>query len=456
MKILFVRPNPSPETIGLQHIMRVEPLELEILATIVKDKNDVKIIDMILEKKSIQYFIDKYEPDMFCVTGYITHIPIMINYCRIAKNSNEKIITVVGGVYIEKFPEDIESMYVDYRVVRNATRNFPLLVDFLIGKSVFPAGVLKKGESLNEAFLPKYDFFYPVPDRTLTQKYRKNYFYVFHNKVALIKTSFGCPYNCNFCFCRKITDGKYFARPLEEVVEELGNIKEREIYIVDDNFLLSGMRIRQFIRLLKERKIDKRYLVFGRADFIADNPDIIRDFKEVGLRTVLVGLESFINKELSGFVKQTNSNINQQAVRVLNKYKVYCFAAVITSPSWDKNDFSHAGEILEELNIKFLNLQPLAPIKGTGLDIDDSSLVIDRKDFVRWDLAHVVVKPEKMSLNEYYKSIIGLYLRIIVKPRHLIGYIKYSPAMQFRMIKGIYKIFKQYREKISVVKDFAA
>ena len=456
MKILFVRPDPSPETIGLQHIMRVEPLELEILATLVKDCNDVMITDMILENKSIQYFINKFKPDMFCVTGYITHIPIMIEYCHIAKNTNEKIITAAGGVYIEKFPEEIESTYVDYRVVRNATRVFPLLVDYLKGISAFPAGVLKKGETLNETILPGYDFFYPIPDRTLTRKYRKKYFYVFHNKVALIKTSFGCPYKCNFCFCRKITDDNYFARPLKEVLEELAKIREREIYIIDDNFLLSPKRVREFISLIKEKKINKRYLVFGRADFIAENPDIIRDFKEVGLRTVLVGLESFKNEELSGFVKQTDSNINYQAVNVLNRYKVECFAAVITSPSWDKDDFKKAGEILKELNIKFLNLQPLAPVKGTGIEIDDSSLVIDRKDYVRWDLAHVVVRPEKMSLSDYYQCIIELYLKIIVKPGHLIGYIKYSPAMQFRMIKGIFKIFRQYRKRISVVKECAA
>lgn len=51
MKVLFVRPKPSPETIGLQHLMIVEPLELEILATLIKDKNEVKIVDMILEKE---------------------------------------------------------------------------------------------------------------------------------------------------------------------------------------------------------------------------------------------------------------------------------------------------------------------------------------------------------------------------------------------------------------------
>lgn len=455
MKVLFIRPAPSPETIGLQHIMIVEPLELEILATLIKADNDVSIIDMILEKRDIIYFINQHKPDIFCVTGYITHIPIMIEYCRLAKKINKNIITITGGVYVEKFPEDIDNRHIDYRVIRNATKVFPLLIDYLKGKSELPAGVLKTGEELNESLLPEYDFYTPIPDRTLTSKYRKKYFYVFHNKVALIKTSFGCTYRCKFCFCRKITDNKYYARPLDDVIEELSTIKEKEIYIVDDDFLLSKKRVKGFIDLLKENKINKRYLVFGRADFIAKNPDIIHDFKKVGLRTILVGLESFNNHELSGFIKQTSNNINQKALKVLNKYKVECFAAIITSPSWEDIDFRNVGDILEELGIKYINLQPLTPLKGTGLDIDERSLIIERNDFTRWDLAHVVIKPERMSIGDYYKNIIKLYLRVIVRPKHLIGYIKYSPAMQYKMIKGIINIYRQYQKRIMVVKDYA-
>jgi hypothetical protein len=43
MRILFVRPEPSPDTIGLQHLMVVEPLELEIMATLVQGKHQVLI-----------------------------------------------------------------------------------------------------------------------------------------------------------------------------------------------------------------------------------------------------------------------------------------------------------------------------------------------------------------------------------------------------------------------------
>ena len=51
-----------------------------------------------------------------------------------------------GGVQGEKFPEDIESPYIDYRVVRNATRAFPQLLDHLKYGGALPAGVLAHQE----------------------------------------------------------------------------------------------------------------------------------------------------------------------------------------------------------------------------------------------------------------------------------------------------------------------
>ena len=53
MKILFTRPRPSTETIGLQHVMIVEPLELEVLAGLLHPEDIPVIIDMIIEKHSI-------------------------------------------------------------------------------------------------------------------------------------------------------------------------------------------------------------------------------------------------------------------------------------------------------------------------------------------------------------------------------------------------------------------
>lgn len=449
MKILFLRPSAPEETIGLQHLMIVEPLELELLATLVEKEHEVIIIDLILEKQSAEYFIKKYMPDMVCITGYITHTADMLKISQKAKEINSKIITVAGGVYIEKLPEKINSPFVDYRVVRNALLEFPKLLNYIENRGEFPLGVLRIDEILDETTLPEYNFYVPIPNRRLTKKYRDKYFYVFHPKVALLKTSFGCPFPCSFCFCRKITGDNYWERPLEEVIEELKGIEENEVYIIDDNFLVSKERVMSFIDLLKKHSIKKRYLIYGRADFIAKHPKTIKRFKKYGLRTIIVGFESFNDNELTSLNKKSMAKTNEYAMNVLNKYKVDCYASVIAMPEWSKEDFRKATKKMIDLKIRFLNIQPLTPLEKTDINFDDNNLIINRSDYARWDLAHIVVKPEKMSVKEFYREILKMYIRVLFQPSNLIHHIKYPIKYQIKLLLGAIKVKKQYSRKIN-------
>ncbi|MEN8228247.1 MAG: cobalamin-dependent protein [Bacteroidota bacterium] len=456
MRILFLRPKPSAKTVGLQHVMLVEPLELEVLASMLNSADTPVIVDMILEKKSLEYFIHREQPDILCVTGYITNVPAMIRYCQVAKKMLPGIITIVGGVHCEVCPEDLNDKSIDYRVVRNATTVFPRLLEHIRGKRKLSKGILRPGDHVSPSELPPFDFYFPVPDRSLTARYRKNYFYIFHNRVALIKTAFGCPYVCNFCFCREITKGAYHERNLDEVIDELISIKEKDIYIVDDDFLTSRIRVRKFIEAIRSAKLDKHYLIYGRADFIVKNPDIIRDFRSIGLRTVIVGFESFSDQELRRYNKNTDAKTNEEAITVLNANNIDCYATIILPPDWGKEEFAHCRDKLRALGVHYVNLQPLTPLPGTGLEVNDKSLIIPYSDFSRWDLAHVTIQPEKMSVANYYKNILKLYNSVLFQPRFLMDYIrKYNVFMLCKMIKGSLMVWRQYMAKIREAKQNA-
>jgi len=333
---------------------------------------------------------------------------------------------------------------VDFRVVRNATRVFPLLLDHIRGKGELPNGVLKHNQQLDSAKLPEFDFYYPMPRRDLVDHYRNNYFYIFHDKVNLLKTSFGCPYNCSFCFCIRITNKNYHARPIEEVLDELEMIKGKEVYIVDDDFIVSTKRTREFIEGLKERKIKKRFLIFGRADFIVKNPDLISEFKKYGLSSIIVGFESFSNEELNQFNKELDAKINEEAMKILNKNKIDCYASVIVHPSWDQKDFDWFNKKAKDLGIEYVVLQPLTPFPGTDLKIEKDKMLIKSSDFEKWDLAHVAIQPEKMSVADFYLNIVRSYNKIAFSPKVLIRHMKYPLRLQLRIIRGLRLIRKQY------------
>ena len=136
-------------------------------------------------------------------------------------------------------------------------------------------------------------------------------------------------------------------------------------------------------------------------------------------------------------------------MNVLNKYKVDCYASVIAMPEWSKEDFRKATKKMIDLKIRFLNIQPLTPLEKTDINFDDNNLIINRSDYARWDLAHIVVKPEKMSVKEFYREILKMYIRVLFQPSNLIHHIKYPIKYQIKLLLGAIKVKKQYSRKIN-------
>jgi len=449
MKLLLIRPRPEKETIGLQHVMIVEPLELEILGAAIRKNDSVVIVDMIIEKNTIEHFLSLHKPDVLCVTGYITNVGIIKNICKTTKKFNPSIKTIVGGVHCEVCPNDFNHPSIDFRVVRNAVTVFPKILDHIENGKELPAGVLNFGQNSLKEKLPLIDFNYISPDRSLTSKYRDKYFYIFHDKVALLKATFGCPFKCTFCFCRKITEGQYWQRDIEDVIRELESINEKEIYIVDDDFLADRKYVEDFLYQLEKRNITKNYLIYGRADFIAKNPELISRFRDNGLTTVIVGFESFFEEELESFEKNIDVDTNYKAMQILNELEVDCYATVILSPDWDKEQFRRLEIILKELKIHYVNLQPLTPLPGTDFMESKDKLLIEPDDYAKWDLAHISISPSKLSVTEYYKELLRLYGKILFQSWVLKKYLLNTPIrMLIKIIMGSWRVRRQYQIKM--------
>lgn len=422
MKILLIRPKPHKDTIGLQSVMICEPLELMELAAVLKNNgNQVEIIDMILEKKPIRHFIEIHEPDVVGITGYISHVGIMKAYAKEIKVVNSKIKVVIGGVHATVCPEDFEDDNID--LIAKSADDFYDFID------------CRDKQKL-------------LPFRDLPKRYLEKYYYLFQDNCALIKTSFGCPYSCKFCFCKEISP--YNARTIDDVMEELKNIPQKEVYIVDDDFLFNRDRLLEFAEKLKLNNIKKHFLVYGRADFIAGNEDIIKTLSEFGLTAVIVGIEASSQEELNAYHKKTKLSDNISAVKTLQKYNIECYATVILGIDWNKNDFVRLYKFIKENNLIFVNLQPLTPMPHTPyFDEYKDKLIIPYEEHEKWDMAHLVVKPEKLSVRKYYWNIIMLYCKITIFPKNIAYMFKrYSVRTTMKLSIGAAKITFQYFKKI--------
>lgn len=440
MKILLIRPKPDPRTIGLQHVMVVEPLELLYVGAVLEEAHNVVFYDMILESLTLKEVLEKEQPEMVIMSGYIAHVGVIKRYAHIIKTTSvltHKPLVVVGGVHAEVLPEDFLDEAIDYIIASNGLHFITQIVN----------GQLKPGIIKEKKVFETHQ---PMPARHLIKRYEKHYYYMFHRPCHLIKTSFGCPYACSFCFCKEITEGQYVQRDLNDVLDELQTLPHEEVYIVDDDFLFDEKRLLAFVAGVKERGIHKKYLVYGRADFIAQHPQVMKQLKAVGLSAVIVGLETFSESELEAYNKKSHIGTSVQAINLLKALDIECYGTFIIGLDWGKKDFKALYQFIKNHGLQFINLQPLTPMPGTPMfDQYKTKLVVPREDYHMWDMAHAVMKPTQMSIRQFYFEIVKLYYKITVSPKNSLRALKRYPLKENIVLSiGANRVMLQYMIRI--------
>jgi radical SAM superfamily enzyme YgiQ (UPF0313 family) len=455
MRILLVRPPVPEHTMGLKHVMICEPLELEYVAAGLAG-HEVQILDLIVVK-GFERRLEEFRPDVVGTSCYITGVNEVVKLCRTAKRWNPECGTVVGGVHASKAPEDFADPAVDCIVLGDGTSTIGPVVDAMEAGTGFdhiPGLALPGGNGdvrLTEkhAYMPDPDAL-PLPRRDLVSHLQHKYYYLFHRPVATMKTTWGCWYKCNFCFTWRITDGVPYSRSPESIVEELEQIEAEDVYIVDDIFLFHRRRLARIAELIRERGIRKKFLVYARADFIAENEDVVREWSELGLRAVFIGLEAATDPELDSMDKQSSVDFNREAIAVLRKHGVDTYGSLITQPDYTPEDWERLWEFIDETGLYYLNISPLTPLPGTLIWEEYADrLTVDRRAHGLFDLSHVLL-PTRVPLREYYRSLLGLYIRTCLDIRRANRLALrtrppvWSPAY-FRLWAGGYRIWRQMR-----------
>lgn len=411
MKVLLIRPQ-APNKLSFINILDNEPLELEYLYTELQHRGiESYIYDGLIENTSVKDTISRENPDVVAVTGYITQQKLMIEYCRIAKENNSNTITIVGGVHVQR---NFEAFYHDS-------------IDYLLrSESVFAFGELITGADLAEinGLIYKQDGRFiqnelvpidinslPIPDRSFFNKHKSKYHYLHLQEVATIKTAFSCPYSCNFCYCTLLAGGKYRARDLSLVIEELKTIESQNIQIVDDDFLVDKTRLLEFIRLVRENKIEKTFICYSRADFVASNEDLVRELRSIGFMYFLVGLEAISNEELVAMNKQVNIDENRRCIEVLRNANAHCIALMIAPLSADKEYFRKLYDFVKETKLLYVTVSMFTPIPGTPLYEEYKDRIVS-DDIEDYDFLHLVLEPEKLTRQQFYKEYNKMILRL--------------------------------------------
>jgi hopanoid C-3 methylase len=442
VRILLARPRPDRRSINLQRFMISEPLELEIVAAHLQSLgHTVDLVDLILERRPLTWFVKQETYDIVGLTGYINHVQVVKQLARDVKAVSPRTTVVVGGVHAEVVPTDFVDPAIDHILWANGAVTLGEIAsaECSADAAVLP-GVWGSGKIRPTAVHPKGMF----PNREITAKYRDRYNYIYHDHCATLKTSYGCPFTCRFCFCTQVAP--YAERDLDEVMDELEQIVEDHVFIVDDDFLSRPYRIKAFCEALDARGIHKRFIAFGRADYVVKHPDDITLLAAHGLDALFVGIESFRADDLADYDKRVSVEQNVKAVRVLEAAGVQCYAGLITGEDWGPADFDGLADFLNQFEHPMVNIQPITPMPGTPLyDEEADRLSLPRARSERWDMAHLAFRPTALSPRAYYWQLLKTYYRTSAsraQRRYVLQ--RYGPRVYRRVLRGALGITWQY------------
>lgn len=214
-----------------------------------------------------------------------------------------------------------------------------------------------------------YDFIDNL-DSIAFPKYSKFEMSKYIEEKSLV-SSRGCPFNCIYCAVSKVIGKKVRIRSSKNVVDEIEYWYKkgfRQFSFQDDNFNNDKDRVFEICNEIEKRKFVGIFLrcAGARADKL--DRDLLKRMKEVGFKTIAIGVEGGNNKILQVLKKGEKFETVENAVKSACElgYDVY-LNFLLGSPSESRTDVEDAVRFSMKYPVFFAEWSNIIPYPGTEL-----------------------------------------------------------------------------------------
>lgn len=439
MRILLIQPTSSIEFID--RVYMHEPLALEYLGAGLRlDGHDVLLLDARIDADVLSKGRD-FQPDIVALTGYTSQVNIIKELAGKFKAGSCPPFVVVGGHHATVRPVDFNISSIDLIVIGEGVSSLREITGKLAAGKDFDAidGLAVPGETLRFTRARPHCSLndLPMPDRSLTARYRNHYFSEWLQPLASVRTSLGCVGRCNFCALWSLTGGKYLKRDPIKVIEELQSIDEKNIFFCDDESMCDVKRMALLADLIGENGIQKNYFLYARADTIVRNPDLFAKWRDVGLRQVFVGMESFSDSHLQAMNKGLTLEQQEQAVEVLRDLGILLYASFAVNPDFSREDFRSLTAYIRRLKLHHASFSILTPLPGTIMYEERQGDLLPYRPEM-FDFIHTVV-PTRLPFKEFYSEFARLWQCAIPLHRALKTFSFYG----LKRLPGVFRLLSK-------------
>ncbi|MDA8132199.1 MAG: radical SAM protein [Elusimicrobia bacterium] len=425
MKVLFLEPlhqyweffrgvTASPSLIYLAAVARKE-FETKVFdAAVAPDKPWDRTAET----------LDNERPDVVAITGSVTAFwQDTVNAAKIARKVLPGAKIVTGGYMGSYMWKDaLESGLFDYIVTGEGEVTLMELLRAVEKKERDLSGIkglawLKDGEAvknaprpmikdLDELPMPAFDLF-PMERYGLAP---------FGGKVGFtVNFARGCVGHCRFCseaihwqHSWRGHGAKYMVDVLELLSKKYG---KKVFYVGDNDFLHDQDRTREFIKLMRARKLGVLMWIQTTCFNVIRNESLMKDLNEIGVYQIMLGIETSKPSELQRLQKPQTLEVINKAIKIAQKHNFIIMGMLMWGSPWDtKEDLHNTLDFLIE-NCDIVGPDFTTPLPGTPYYDECKKMgAIEVTDFSQFNWLNAITRTADMSVGEadkYYKKWIG-------------------------------------------------
>jgi radical SAM superfamily enzyme YgiQ (UPF0313 family) len=287
MKILFIQPSIGKKE-GKKYLKtwQMEALSIAQLSGLTP-KNIKK-----------NFFDERIEDIDFSQKADIVAITVETYTARRAYQiadefKNNGSLIVMGGLHATLMTEEV-AQHADAVIVGEAEDVWEKMLDDAANKKLQKIYRSEKRPNLSGH----------KPDRTIYNG--KKYL-----PISLVETGRGCKFRCNFCSVSAFYNQSYNPRPIDDVISEIKGLKNKILFLVDDNMGADPVRMKKFLEKLIPLKI--KWVSQISINVLSDETTLDL-LKRSGCFGVLIGFESIDKDNLKQIGKDPNKALGYEKV----------------------------------------------------------------------------------------------------------------------------------------------
>jgi len=407
MKFLAVHPGPLLYT---KIFLRLEPLGLEIVAAAAREAgHEVRLIDLQVEDHlAYRRLIDRWRPDAVAFScNYLANVPEIVDLAKATRARLPDCFIFVGG-HSASFTAEAILEHGEGAIDCVLKGEGEASVERLLNAAEFdrkamsdvPGAVSPHGTGPAPVFVDSLDDLMPARDLL---RHRRKYFIGVLDPCASIEFSRGCPWDCSFCSAWTFYGRSYRCVSTDRAIADLENIREPGVFIVDDVAFIQSRQGLEIGEAIARKGIRKRFYLETRGDVLLRNRDVFKNWKELGVEYMFLGLEAVDEDGLRKFRKRVTLSENFEALQVARDLGITVAVNIIVDPDWDRERFRAVRAWCMEIP-EIVNLSVNTPYPGTESWLTEARRLTTR-DYRLFDIQHVVL-PSRLPLHEFYAELV--------------------------------------------------